>query len=128
VRYFETFRVQHQTPNLQLAHRPVKFSVAIFIISGDFMPLGLAMNTDLMCTSGNKFHSNNAELASALQQMHPAMCRLARLINPHAPFTIGHVCLFQRVSDFSQILRPVPLDHSAIVFAHAFIQQHGLQY
>jgi hypothetical protein len=32
------------------------------------------------------------------------------------------------VSDFSQILRPVTLDCSAIVFAHAFIQQHGLQY
>jgi len=128
VRYFETFRVQHQTPNLQLTHRPIEFGVAIFIISGYFMPLSLAMNTDLMRTPGDQFHPNDAELVSTLQQLHPAMCRLSRIINPHASFTIGHVYLFQWVSDFSQSLRPVALDYSAIVFTHAFILQHGLQY
>lgn len=127
MRQFEAFRVQHQAPDLQLAHRPIELSVTIFIISGDFMSFGLAMNADLMCTPGDKFHSYDAELATSLQHLHPAMCRLPGIIDPHAPFTVWHVDLFQWQLDVDQILRPVAFHDGAIVFTHRFILQHGLQ-
>ena len=50
---FEAGRMQHQAPDFTLAHRAVEIGIAIFVVPGDLVSLGLAMNPDLMRPSSD---------------------------------------------------------------------------
>src|SRR2546422_407120 len=102
MREFQQPGMQEQPPHALLRKRMVKREIAIFVVAQDRVPGVSKVHADLVCSSGEQTHLQDAAIPAAFQRL-DARHRLASAFSDaHSPLALRRDVLAQRRTDFER--------------------------